>query len=75
KETTPEDYAESQGILWLGYLILAEIEYRAENCLLALEACQERLAVFSTSSSLDYASCQKDLAITYSMLAETEFSA
>jgi tetratricopeptide (TPR) repeat protein len=74
RESNPEEYAESQGILWLGYLTLADIEYRAENCLLALEACQERLIAFSQGKPLQYASCQKDLAITYSMLADTEVS-
>ena len=70
---SPEDYAEAQGTLWLAHLTLADIEYKAENLSLALEACQERLrAGKAFARPLQHASCCKDLAITASMLADTE---
>ncbi|MBN1235853.1 MAG: tetratricopeptide repeat protein, partial [Methanotrichaceae archaeon] len=75
-EDSPEDYAEAKGSLWLAHLTLADIEYRAENCSLALEACEERLESYRAwaAQPLQFASCCKDVAITAIMLADMEIS-
>jgi tetratricopeptide (TPR) repeat protein len=76
-EDSPEDYGEAKGSLWLAYLTLADIEYRAENCALALQACEERLHSYRiwAAQSLQIASCCQDLAMTAIMLADMEISA
>jgi len=77
REDSPEDYAEAKGSLWLAYLTLTDIEYPAENCALALEACEERLLSYRAwaAQPLQIASCCKDLAMTAIMLADMEISA
>jgi tetratricopeptide (TPR) repeat protein len=76
-EDSPEDYGEAKGSLWLAYLTLTDIEYRAENCALALQACEERLNSYRAGDLqlLQVASCCKDLAMTAIMLADMEISA
>ncbi|MEI8004205.1 MAG: hypothetical protein WCG94_07690, partial [Methanothrix sp.] len=75
-ENSSEDYAEANGSLWLAYLTLADIEYRAENSSLALEACEERLRSYRAwaAQPLQIASCCTDLAITAIILADMEIS-
>jgi tetratricopeptide (TPR) repeat protein len=74
-DESPEDYSEAQGTLWLAYLTLADYEFRAENCALALDACQARLSALRASGSqAAVASCCKDLAITASIMADLEES-
>lgn len=75
-EDSPEDYSEALGSLWLAYLTLADIEYRAENCALALQACEQRLHSYRLRAAhpLQIASCSKDLAMTAIMLADNEIS-
>ena len=74
-DESPEDYSEAQATLWLAYLTLADYEFRAENCALALDACQARLsALRAGGSQAAVASCCKDLAITASIMADLEES-
>ena len=75
-EDSPEDYGEAQGILWMAYLNLAEIEYPSENSALALEACEERLHSYQVwqAHPLQIASCCKDLAMTAVSLADSEIT-
>ncbi len=74
-DESPEDYAEAQGTLWLARLTMADFEMRAENCALALDACQERLkALRACGRPRQIASCCKDLAITASTMADLELS-
>jgi len=75
-EDSPEDYGEAQGILWMAYLNLAEIEYPSENSALALDACEQRLHSYRVwqAHPLQIASCCKDLAMTAISLADNEIT-
>jgi tetratricopeptide (TPR) repeat protein len=61
-------------MLWIAYSTLADIENRKEYGNLALNSCQERLKIYTIDRPVQYASCQKDLAVTYIMLANEEES-
>jgi tetratricopeptide (TPR) repeat protein len=73
---SPMDFGEAKGSLWLAYLMLADIEYRAENCVLALQACEEGLHSLRIwgARPLQIASCCKDLAMTAISLANNEIT-
>jgi tetratricopeptide (TPR) repeat protein len=70
----PEDYAETQGNLWAAYIALADLQERRDCCRQALEAAQQRSRVYRKFNPFKYASSQRDLAITYIMLASTEMT-
>ena len=74
-DSFPQDYAEAQMNLWMAYLMMADVEYRAENCSAALDAARERLkATLKFGQPLPLAGCYKDLAITACMLADADIS-
>jgi tetratricopeptide (TPR) repeat protein len=59
----------------MAYLMMADVEYRAENCSAALDAARERLkATLKFGQPLPLAGCYKDLAITACMLADADIS-
>ena len=63
----------TQNNLGNAYWTLAEVQDKAENCLKAIEACEEALKVHTLEQfSMDYAMAQNNIGNAYVTLAEVE---
>jgi len=71
-QSNPEEYAETQTLLWAAYSALAEVDGRAESCKRAIYACQAAIRVYDKISLEETAYAQKNLAHSFISLAEME---
>ena len=71
-QSNPEEYAETQILLWAAYSALAEVENRTENCKSAIVACQAAIRVYDKISPAEHADALKNLAYSFITLAELE---
>jgi tetratricopeptide (TPR) repeat protein len=71
KENPPE-HAELLTMIWSSYTSLAEVENKADNCLLAAEVCEKAIEIYKDESPGECADCQKNLGYTYVTLAEAQ---
>jgi tetratricopeptide (TPR) repeat protein len=71
-QSNPQEYAETQILLWAAYSALSELENRAENCKSAIVACQAAIRVYDKISLEEHADALKNLAYSFITLAEME---
>jgi tetratricopeptide (TPR) repeat protein len=71
-QSNPQEYAETQILLWAAYSALAEVENRADNCKNAIVACQAAIRVYDKICQEEYADALKNLAYSFISLAEIE---
>lgn len=72
-----EECAEAKVLLWAAYSALAEMAPfdgpdRKENCLRAIEACQDAIAIYERADPAEHADALRSLSYSYIAMAEIE---
>jgi len=76
-DANAEECAEAKVLLWAAYSALAEIAPfdgpdRKENCLRAIEACQDAIAIYERTDPAEHADALRSLSYSYIAMAEIE---